>query len=686
MQMQLSTVSEPRYTTRFDSSLLTAGQERANVKAAVGRAMALFEPPPQQTVSEWAAENRVLSSETSAEPGPWRNEKAPYLVDIMDLYNDPLVREIWIMKSAQVGMTEALNNMIGYVIDRKPGPMMLIQPTVEMVEAWSKDRLQPMLEDCPSLVAKVSPQRSKDGSNTLRHKTGPGWRLSMAGANAPAGLRMRSVRDLFCDEVDVYPKDTGKDGDPIAQARKRQVTFWNRKFIAGSTPTIKGESRIEAGFESTDMRYLHLPCPHCTQLNGGTPDGYQRLKWTQMKWVDDDPNTTRYECEHCHAQIEEHHKQWMLANRKWVATKPFRGGRVGIHIWEAYSNFVTWPEIVTEFLEAKKFPETLQTWINTSLGETYVDEGNTPKAEGLLARREAYSAASIPDGVLLLTMGTDVQDDRVESTIYGWGADEQSWRIEHIVLRGDPSSEVLWAEHDEILRRRFPTDDGRELVIEACAVDSGGHYTEHVYRYCARRKRYRVWAIKGKEGVGRLAWPKKASRGGKLRVDLWIVGVDTIKELIYGRLSKCTSPGPGYLHLDASTSQEWLDQLTSEVVTFKKTRHGRKVRQYKPKTSGSRQEALDTTVYAYAAMCGRGGAALLAARVKARARATDEVPPEPEDEGAPPAPAAPAAAEVSTPTPASSSAAAAPPVAAQKQKPTPRPRRRGGGWIGGWRK
>lgn len=663
--------SEPKYSPHLLSSQprITG---RADLQALQLKVMTRFRPPPDLKVSEWADANRRLSSESSAEPGIWRTDRAPYQRGIMDALNDPLIREIWFMKSAQVGWTEILNNVIGYYIDLDPAPILLVQPTLELAEAWSKDRLAPMVRDTPCLRNRIADAKARDTGNTLLHKTYPGGQLTVAGANSPAGLASRPKRIVLYDEVDRFPASAGAEGDPISLGKKRMATFWNRKMLAGSTPTVKGSSRIEAGFDGSDQRFYFVPCPHCGES--------QRLLWAQVKWPEGKPQEAMYFCKACGAGISEAHKYDMLRRGEWRATKPSTG-IAGFHVSELYSPWSTWADMAIAFIEANKLPETLQTWINTSLGETWEEKGATPEAEGLLARREAYSAASIPDGVLLISMGTDVQDDRLESTVWGWGADEQSWRLEHIVLRGDPSSEALWKEHDEILRRRFPTDDGRELVIESCAVDSGGHYTEHVYRYCQRRKKFRVWAIKGKEGVGRLAWPKKASRGGKLRVDLFIVGVDTIKDLIYGRLNRCTAPGPGYLHFDASTTQDWLDQLTSEVVTYK-LRLGRKIRQYKPKASGSRQEALDTTVYAYAAMCGRGGAALLAARVKARARASEQPAPEPEDQDSPPA--APAV-EQSVP-PASSSTDAAAPPPAQKQKPAPRPRRRGGGWIGGWRK
>jgi len=526
----------------------------------------------------------------------------------MDAFTDPAVRELWVMKSAQVGWTTLLENFIGYHIHQDPAPILLIQPTLDLAEAFSKDRLAPMVRDTPVLRGKVADVKSRDSGNTLLHKKFPGGHLTLAGANAASGLRARPIRIVLFDEVDTYPASAGTEGNPISLGKKRQTAFWNRRTAGGSTPTIKGASQIEEKFEISDQRYFFVPCPHC--------DEFQRLFWANVKWEDGKPETARYLCSHCGALWNDGDRLKAIARAEARSTKPFNG-IAGFHLWEAYSPFVKMEEMVRNFLEAKKLPETLQTFINTSLGETWEDSGEKLEPVGLHARREAYTAASVPSGVLLITSGTDVQDDRLESFVYGWGADEEAWRIEHVVLRGDPGNQALWKEHDDVLRRRFRTDDGRELVIEACCVDSGGHFTEQVYRYCAARKRFRVWAIKGAGGQGRLAWPKKAGKGKAINVPVWLIGVDTIKALIYGRLKKVTEPGPGYVHFDSGADEEFFEQLTSEVVVTKQSM-GRAVRVWRPKSLGVRQEGLDGTVYAYAAMLGRGGAALLAARSKVR--------------------------------------------------------------------
>ncbi len=518
------------------------------------------------------------------------------------------------MKAAQIAFTEALNNIIGYNIDRNPGPMLVIQPTVEMAASWSKDRFAPMLRDTTCIAGKIAASKARNGANTVRHKTGPGWRLTIAGANSPAGLRSRSVRDLFCDEVDGYPASAGSEGDPINLARKRQVTFWNRKFFAGSTPTIKGRSRIETGFQSTDMRYLFLPCPHCTQANGGALDGYQRLEWAHLKWEEGKPHTAAYACVHCGTLIEHHHKQWMLTHYQWRATKPF-DGRAGFHINEIYSPFVSWAEMAANFLEAKKLPETLQTFVNTSLAETWEDAGETIEPEGLVARKEPYGPDELPAGVFLLTAGVDVQDDRIEIQLLGWGAYDECWILEQHVIHGDPGDMRLWtAEVDEYLKRRFTTEDGRRFFIEAAGVDSGGHHTQTVYEYCVKRRRYRIWAIKGAGGPGKLAWPKHASRVATSRVQLHVIGVDTIKATLYGRLEKVTKPGPGYIHLPNSFDDELCRQLTSETKKRAYV-HGRPVDVWMPRVANIRQEAQDCWNYGYAAYIGRRGPLVVQRRV-----------------------------------------------------------------------
>jgi phage terminase large subunit GpA-like protein len=518
----------------------------------------------------------------------------------MDLVNDPLVREIWVMKSAQVGWTEILLNIAGYFIDLDPSPILLVQPTLEIAEAFSKDRLAPMIRDTPAMHGRIADARSRDSGNTLLHKKFNGGHLTLAGANSPQGLRSRPIRILLCDEVDGYPTSAGPDGDPFALARKRTTAFWNRKILAGSTPTIKGSSRVEAGYLNSDQRQFHFPCPHCGR--------YQRLVWAQVKWTELDlpPEQAVYQCVHCSGVITEGQRQEILPKYRCVPTKEFNG-IAGLHVHEIMSPFVTLGEMATSFIEARKLPETFQTWVNTALGETYEDTSNAVEPEGLLARRDGYNAESIPADVALLTLGVDTQDDRLEAQLLGWGRDEECWVIEQVVFRGDPVvawNKGVWKELSEYRRRRFMTEDGRALVIQGTGVDFGGHYSQQVANYAYRCRFQRVFAVKGLGGGGRLIWPRRPGKTKLSKADLYGVGVDTAKDVLYGRLAKVTVPGPGYIHLPATVDEEFCEQLTSEKKFYKKAL-GRRVGVWRPKLLGSRQEAQDCWIYGYAVMLGR---------------------------------------------------------------------------------
>lgn len=613
-------------------------------------------PPPELTVAAWADQYRRLSSEASAEPGAWRTDRAPYQRGIMDAISDPLVREVWVQKSAQVGWTEILNNVVGFHVHQDAAPMLLVQPTLEMAEAWSKDRLAPMIRDTAALAERIADPRSRDSGNTLLHKKFAGGHLTVAGANSPASLASRPIRIVLFDEVDRYPASAGTEGDPISLGKKRTQTFWNRKVLAGSTPTIKGSSRIEVGFESGDQRFYEVPCPHCAT--------FQRLVWAQVRWPDGQPELACYVCSSCAAEITEAEKGPMLAAGQWVATRPSRG-IASFHISELYSPWSSWAEMAVAFVAAKRLPETLQTWINTSLGETYEERGEELKAQGLAARREPYTPERVPAGAALLTAGVDVQDDRLELSVWGWGADEEAWLVEHRVLPGNPGSEALWTDLDAALAAARSSEDGRRLLIEAVAVDSGGHFTQQVYQFAARRKARRVWAIKGAGGFGRLIWPKRAGRAGRTAAQVFIVGVDTAKDVLFGRLRRQGAPGPGYLHFPASVDEAYFEQLTAETLIHRVVQ-GRRVRSYRPKSAGARTEALDCLVYAYAAFVGRGGPLVLAHRQRAT---PPQSAPEPisTESVAVTAPQAPAA----VPLP-------------QRRPAAPRGRRPGG-WINSWR-
>lgn len=550
----------------------------------------LLAPPPELTVSQWADQYRQLSSEASAEPGKWHTDRAPYQRDIMDAVCDTRVETVVIMSSAQIGKTEIINNIIGYHIHLDPSPILLLQPTLEMAEAWSKDRLAPMLRDTEVLRGLVKDPRTRDSGNTLLYKRFPGGHITMAGANSPASLASRPIRIVLGDEVDRYPISAGTEGDPVSLAKKRTTTFWNRKLILTSTPTIKGASRIEAAFEQSDQRRFHVPCPHCGE--------FQVLKWAQVKWESGEeghkPETAHYICEHNGCVIAESDRPRMTKAGRWVAEKPF-SDIAGFHINELYSPWVTFAQMVTDFLRAKALPETLKTWVNTSLGEPWEEEGETLDADILLQRKESWGNEA-PEPVVLVTAGVDVQGDRLEVEVKGWGIGEECWSLDYRVIYGDPAQDAVWQELDAYLLKPVRSKLGIQLNIACACVDSGGHHTQMVYEFCSKRAVRGVFAIKG---LSQTAKPLigRPSRNNRYKLRLYPIGTDTAKEVIYGRL-RITEPGAGYFHFPLERDREYFLQLTAEKQVIRFTKGVAKRDWIKTR---SRNEVLDCTVYALAA-------------------------------------------------------------------------------------
>tara|TARA_R110000803_G_scaffold21295_2_gene53771 strand:- start:6654 stop:8303 length:1650 start_codon:yes stop_codon:yes gene_type:complete len=506
----------------------------------------------------------------------------------MDACCDPAIKQVVVMAGAQLGKSEAIINIVGYHIEHDPAPILLMQPTVEMAQSFSKDRISSgLLATTPSLKGKVKDPRARDSGNTTLHKTFPAGALSMVGANSPAGLASRPIRIVLCDEVDRYPLSAGEEGDPIALASKRAMTFWNRKIVLVSTPTEKGASRIEAAYEETDKRKFYIPCPHCDEM--------QILKWSNVKWEDKRPETAAYYCEECGAAWSDAQRNKSVSQGEWRAAGEFRGV-AGFHISALYSPWVTIFDAVDEFLKAKRDPMRLKTWVNTFLGETWEEQGDRIDEFDLMDRREDWGE-DLPEEVLMMTAGIDVQDDRLEIEVVGWGRGEESWSLSYDTLYGDPSTSELWIRLDSLLQKTFTHPLHGEMVIRSSCIDSGGHYTQQVYNYARQRAGRRVFAIKGIGGEGKpiIGRPSKNNIG---KINLFPVGTDTAKELVYARL-KMTDEGDGYCHFPEDRNAEYFRMLTAEkkITKYFKGRPKRewvKIRQ--------RNEALDCRVYATAAL------------------------------------------------------------------------------------
>ena len=559
-----------------------------------------FKPDPLLTVTQWADENRYLSSVASSEPGRWHTERTPYLQEIMDcLSPSHPCQKVVFMKGAQVGGTECGNNWMGFVICNAPGPMLIVNPTTETAKRTSKMRIDPAIENCPALRERIKSPRSRDSGNTTLIKEFPGGILILTGANSPIGLRSLPVRYLFLDEVDGFPDEAGTEGDPVDLAVQRTATFNNRKIFMVSTPTIKDASRIEQAFLEGDQRYFHVPCPHCGH--------YQVLRWRNV--IFDPKNLTEavYKCEKCEAIWHDYQKEQILKKGKWIATNPDGNpGVVSFHLSSLYSphGWTSWTSIAREFLNSKDDPSRLQVWTNTKLAETWEDmAGQAIDPTSLMVRREKWGP-ELPKQVVILTCGVDVQDNRLELEIVGWGRGEESWSIDYHILYGDPSTPELWAQLDEVLSRKYPhSKDVPDLPIAATCIDSGGHYTDYVINYCHARRLHGVFAIKGIGGVGKPIWPATASKSYTTKKPVYLIGVNDAKDILMRRLHLEDSSGAGVWHFPMDRENEWFEQITNEVAV-KKLSKGRLIREWTPRKNGVRTEGLDCRVYAYAALRG----------------------------------------------------------------------------------
>lgn len=547
--------------------------------------------PPKLSVTEWAEQYRIISA-GNAEPGRYRADRAPYQREPMDCAADPSVERITLQWGAQLGKTEIINNIIGYGIHWDARSQMMMHPTQGDLSTWLETKLNPLLTDTPEIAELVAAPRSREGVNNSRMKSYPGGFLMFAWSGSPNTMRGRSAPIILCDEVDGY--EATAEGDPINLLWQRSATFGDQRLlVVTSTPTLKGVSRVESSFLQGDQRRYFVPCPHCGES--------QTFKWSNVVWQKDEqgealPETAVYACEHCGCEILDGHKPAMLRRGKWIASKPFKG-HASFHLNELYSPFRKWRDIVRSFLE-KKAANDLQSFVNVSLAETWEEAGERVEASPLYHRREYYRA-QVPKNALVLTAGVDVQDDRLEATVYGWGLEAESWVITHRVFEGDPGRSELWRRLDEFLLAHYQHETGHKMKIAAACVDSGGHYTDAVYKFCKERAFRHIYAIKGSSNK---AAPiiSRPSTSNKAKIKLYSIGVSSAKELIYSRL-KIPEPGGGFVHFPRDVpyiDEEFFEQLTAEKRV---TRYVKGFAVHEFVKTRPRNEALDCAVYALAA-------------------------------------------------------------------------------------
>lgn len=583
---------------------------RSALKLVFGALAVGLAPDPVLTVSEWADEARIVAEESSPRPGKWDTALVPYLREVMDCLSPCAehVREVTFKKSAQVAGTEAGINLFGLIASRSPAPMLIVLPTIDEAKKYVDVKLQPAIDATPELRKNVRGQRSRSerGSTTMNKKF-PGGFAQITGANSSKGLQMISVKIVIREEISEWPLDVDGRGDPMDLAETRTNAFTeSRKIFNNSTPGIKGMCRITKKYEASDQRKYFVPCPHCGHM--------QVLRWEQLKYSETFPHNAVYVCEENGCIIEHAHKEWMTAKRNgaaWIATMPGPGRHPGFHINQLYVPFVPWDDTVKKWLDAKGDPVKEKVFTQQVLGEAYEEKGERPDYLKLQGRLEDYKYGRIPFGALFLTLGADVQGDRIEWAVWGWGVGKTSWLVDKGIVTGDTADLTTWSRMVPVVQRQYEDWQGKLWEIEAAAVDSGFN-TQTVYAW-VRRQGPRVIAVKGMPGhlAPALGTPTKQEvswRGEKIKggVLLWPVGTWTLKAEFYAQLRK-TIAGPiegiyppGFVFMPREAVDEaYLQQLTAEYLVAHEVKGFTRQEWTKPKDA--RNEALDIRVYASAA-------------------------------------------------------------------------------------
>jgi phage terminase large subunit GpA-like protein len=585
-----------------------ANQAARRLMRAISRGLAGMQPPENLTVTEWAECKRYLSTEASAEPGLWRTNRTPYLRAIMDAFTDPKIRHIVFVAASQVGKTEVLNNIIGYIIDQNPGSILFVHPTTIDAREFSKLRIAPMIRDSPAVRRKVAAPKSRDSGNTLLQKSYPGGILTLCGSNEAHALASKPIRYVFGDERDRWAQSAGTEGDPWELAMARQTTFYNAKAVEVSTPTIRGSSNIAKSFAKGTMERWKSQCPHCGE--------YHEIQWKDIRYeaeetvVNHERTYTVHDvfwiCPGCSCVSDEATMKKQPA--RWEADNPaaYANGVRSFWLNAFVSPWASWESICLKYQNALGDTGKMQVVYNTCFGQLWEDRGDTQDPDTLLGRREVYEA-ELPEGVLVLTAGVDTQDDRMEYEIVGHGHFGETWGIEKGVIMGRPDDPATWDSLDMmVFDRVLRFKDGLGLKVSMSFVDEGGHFTAEVRLFCRQRIKKKVFCVKGFSGPDRpfTSPPKKQKViiNNRYLGTVWQyqLGVDSGKQVIMDNL-KVQAPGPKYCHfpLREDYGAMYFNGLLSEhLVPEGKTRQ----RWVWAKIQGhERNEPLDCRNYALAA-------------------------------------------------------------------------------------
>lgn len=583
--------------------------------------------PPQRWIDEWADAEYFLPEGTSSEYGTWRTDRFPFLREPMRCLSPASpCREVDAIKGAQLGFTELSKIIMAYTVAENPQPLLYTQKTKDDVEEFSKMKLQPTLEACPTVASKIAQHRSSTGNNSILLKTFPGGFIALGGANTANSVSSKSIGILLCDELDRYSTNVQANGDPVDLAIRRTANYPDHKIFRFTTPAILETSRIDKSFKAGDQRHLYLPCPHCNasaptwdvfELGDREVVGtYFELTWDRIKYINDDPETAACLCDKCGCLIEEHYKSWMLERALWIPHNPAKPDQkpgdltvrhASFTISALYSpfGFFSWKDAVRQWLEAmKENDETkLQVFVNTVLGQGWSLAGKGVAANSLEERKTPYSSDGsyqVPGAAVVLTAGADVQPDRIECEVVAWGAGEQSWSVDYVVLWGDTDQDQIWQEFDMMLKRAYRHASGRTMFITAACVDSGYNATK-VYKFVLGRESRRIFAVKGDEGWGKGEIQRPLKPHKDYKIWLFRVFVDEMKRKVYSNL-RIPTPGPGYCNFPQKPEYDvnYFKMLTVETLREKVVNSNKVLYWYKPEKA--RNEALDCRVYARAAL------------------------------------------------------------------------------------
>lgn len=593
---------------------MTSRADVQRLNGAIAKALSAMKPPDDLSVTEWAEKNRRLSSEASAEPGPWRTERTPYLREVMNTFTDPKVRHTVMVAASQVGKSEVLNNCIGYIIDQDPGSILFVHPTTIDAKEYSKLRIAPMIRDCPTLKKKVADPKSRDSNNTILQKSYPGGILTLCGSTEAHALASKPIRYVLGDERDRWATSAGNEGDPWDLAMARQTTFYNSMAFEVSTPTIKNASAIEAAYSLGTMERWKSRCPHCKE--------YHEIQWADIRFEYDEivvagrktfkVTKIYYCCPGCGCISDE--VTMKRAPAKWEADNPtaYEQGTRSFWLNAFVSQWASWESIILKYLNAVGSSRKMQVVYNTCFGELWEDRGDLEDEDSLMARREDYgqredgSDIELPEGVLVLTCGVDTQDDRLEYEVVGHGHFGETWGIRKGIIMGRPDDDETWAQLDDVLTHVYRFGDGTGLRISATFMDEGGHFTMDVRQRCNERRSKKIFCIKGLPGADRpfTAPPKKQ----KIMIQNVVVGtcwqyqigVDAGKEIIMDNL-RVQTPGARFCHFPRRDDygSAFFAGLLSETKVYDPNK--RQPWSWKKIPGHERNEALDCRNYALAA-------------------------------------------------------------------------------------